>query len=94
MINTIPCASYTEPTAQMLEVLYIFQQQMMMGTMLDSGNLLPDLQIMLYCQIFVKVKKLLKICSKVDKNCASDWACIFKTPVLTFPAFLLGSGSF
>ena len=30
----------------MLEVLYIFQQQQMMRTMLDSGNLLPDLQIM------------------------------------------------
>jgi hypothetical protein len=67
----------SEPTAQMLEVLYIFQQQMMMRTMLDSGNLLPDLQIMLtqviYCQIFVKVKTQHKIRSKVDKNCASDW---------------------
>jgi hypothetical protein len=30
----------------------------------------------------VKVKKLHKIHSKVDKNCASDWADIFKTPVL------------
>ena len=31
----------SEPTAQMLDVLYIFQQQMMMRTMLYSGNLLP-----------------------------------------------------
>ena len=59
----------SEPTAQMLEVLYIFQQQQQMMR-------LPDLQIMLtqvnYSQIFAKVKKLHKIRSKVDKNCASD----------------------
>ena len=49
----------------------------MIRTMLYSGNLLPDLQIMLYCQIFVKVKKLLKNLSKVDKNCASDWKQLY-----------------
>jgi len=41
--------------------------------MLDSGNLLPDLR---------EVKKLHKIRSKVDENCARGWADIFKTPVL------------
>ena len=30
----------------------------------------------------MKVKKLHKIHSKVDKNCAGDWADIFKAPVL------------
>ena len=32
------------------------------------------------------MKKLHKINSKVDKKCASDWACIFKTPVVSRPA--------
>jgi len=50
----------------MLEVLYIFQRCWI---------------LVIFCQIFVKVKKLHKIRSKVDKNCASDWADIFKTPV-------------
>ena len=57
----------SEPTAQMLEVLYIFQRCWI---------------LVIFCQIFVKVKKLHKIRSKVDKNCAIDWADIFKTPVL------------
>jgi hypothetical protein len=61
----------------MLDVLSIFQQQMMMRTIMDSGNLLPDLQI--YCQIFVKKKNFIKFARKLTH--ASDWGNIFKTPV-------------
>jgi hypothetical protein len=40
-----------------------------------------------YLLIFVKVKKLHECRSKVDKNCASDWADIFETPVFNVNLF-------
>jgi len=57
----------------MLDVLYNCQLHMVMRTMLDSGNLVPDLQISYLLPDLHFVKNLHDIRSKVDENCATHF---------------------